>query len=41
MTGFVIGLMVGGAAGVFVMALLNAASHEDDWMSGYYSDGEI
>ncbi len=41
MVGFVIGLMVGGFIGVFVMALMNAASKEDEQMSRYYSNEEL
>ena len=41
MIGFIIGLLAGGFLGVFVMALLNAASREDEQWKRYYSDGEL
>lgn len=41
MLGFFIGLLIGGIIGVFVMALMNAASRSDDEMSGYYSQKEL
>ena len=33
MIGFIIGLLLGGALGVSVMAMLNAASREDDFLN--------
>ncbi len=41
MIGFIIGLMIGGVFGVFIMALMNAASSEDDRTAHYSSDKEI
>ncbi len=41
MAGFIIGIMIGGIIGVFLMALLNASSREDDRMSDYYSKKEL
>ena len=40
MTGFLIGLLVGGMIGVFAMALMNAASKEDEWMESYRTSKE-
>ncbi len=41
MAGFLIGLLIGGIIGVFVMALMNAASRAEDEMKRYYSNTEI
>lgn len=41
MAGFLIGLLIGGLFGVFVMALMNAASKEDEAITRYYSNKEL
>ena len=40
MASFLIGLLIGGIIGIFVMAILVAASREDDRISRYYSENE-
>ena len=41
MAGFLIGLMIGGFLGVCVMALMVAASREDERTERYYSQKEL
>lgn len=41
MVGFIIGLTVGGIFGVFIMALLSAASKADDEMEQHFSKNEL
>lgn len=41
MLGFFIGLLIGGLVGVAVMAMLHAASREDDRMQDYDAEYEL
>ncbi len=41
MVGFIAGLMIGGFLGVFVMALMSAASQEDEQISRHFSNKEL